>query len=89
MSKGLHILFSGVVQGVGFRFTARHLADRYRLKGWVCNTSGGQVELAVEGNQQSLDSFIEDLKDKFREKITNTEIEEIDFSSEYKSFQIR
>ena len=87
--KGLRVVFSGVVQGVGFRFTARQLADRYDLKGWVQNTSDGRVELVVEGNSQSLDNFIKDLKEKFSGKITNTLIDDINSSGECKSFQIR
>jgi len=89
MGKGFHVLFSGVVQGVGFRFVAKRLADRHRLKGWVKNVFSGQVELLVKGNRQSLDNFIKELKDEFREKVTNVEIEEIDSSGEYSSFQIR
>ena len=40
-----HILFSGRVQGVGFRFTACSLARPLGLTGWVKNCYDGDVEM--------------------------------------------
>ena len=53
----------GVVQGVGFRPFVYRLAHYYGLSGLVRNTSGN-VEIEVEGNENSLKSFIEDLETK-------------------------
>ena len=39
-----HILFEGEVQFVGFRYTARLLAQKLRLTGWVKNLDDGRVE---------------------------------------------
>ena len=47
----------GVVQGVGFRPFIYGLAKKYRLNGWVCNTSE-DVKIEVEGERESLDFFI-------------------------------
>ncbi len=47
----------GVVQGVGFRPFVYRLAQEHNLKGWVRNTSGN-VEIEVEGKEESLESFI-------------------------------
>ena len=47
----------GVVQGVGFRPFIYGLAKKYRLNGWVCNTSE-DVKIEVEGDSVSLDFFI-------------------------------
>ena len=44
-----HILFRGHVQGVGFRYTARQLASRYDVTGFVRNLTDGRVELLVDG----------------------------------------
>lgn len=52
---------TGVVQGVGFRPFVFALAARYRLVGWVRNTSAG-VEIEVEGRPDVLDSFAGDLQ---------------------------
>jgi len=53
----------GVVQGVGFRPFIYRLACEHDLKGWVRNTSGS-VEIEVEGDEASLDSFLKDLESK-------------------------
>ncbi len=51
----------GVVQGVGFRPFVYRLAQDHNLKGWVRNTSGS-VEIEVEGDEESLENFLIDLK---------------------------
>jgi len=53
----------GVVQGVGFRPFVYRLAQEHNLKGWVRNTSGS-VEIEVEGNEESLETFLSDLEAK-------------------------
>lgn len=55
----VHILISGHVQGVGFRFTASHVAKRLAVTGWVKNQHDGKVEIIAEGNQQQLAQLIE------------------------------
>jgi len=53
----------GVVQGVGFRPFVYRLAQEHHLKGWVRNTSGN-VEIEVEGNEETLENFLSDLEAK-------------------------
>ena len=60
MIMAKHISVKGVVQGVGFRPFVYGLATRLDLHGWVCNTSGG-VEILVDGQNSSLDQFIQSL----------------------------
>ncbi len=50
----------GIVQGVGFRPFVFQIAKRYGLHGWVLNTSGG-VLIEVEGAEESLHAFLDDL----------------------------
>lgn len=50
----------GIVQGVGFRPFIFQIAKRYGLHGWVLNTSGG-VLIEVEGKEESLNAFLDDL----------------------------
>lgn len=58
---GVRISVRGVVQGVGFRPFVYALADRYKLRGWVRNTSAG-VEIEVDGAPQALQSFVDSLQ---------------------------
>ncbi|HSY17849.1 MAG TPA: acylphosphatase [Candidatus Acidoferrales bacterium] len=51
------ILYSGRVQGVGFRYTAKTVATGFEIAGTVRNLPDGRVELAAEGLRDELDAF--------------------------------
>lgn len=87
--KRYHIIFSGVVQGVGFRFTARGLADRYRLNGWVRNTADGGVETEVEGNAASINNFVDALCREFSVNISGYKKKELLPYGRYEGFNIK
>lgn len=53
--------YSGHVQGVGFRFNARQVAQAYRVSGFVENIDDGRVRLVAEGETAELDRFLEEL----------------------------
>ena len=46
-----HITFYGRVQGVGFRYTAKYLAQSMDLTGWVENEWDGTVTMEVQGSE--------------------------------------
>jgi acylphosphatase len=52
------VLYSGRVQGVGFRFTVRQLACGFDVTGTVRNLPDGRVELIAEGARAELKSFL-------------------------------
>ena len=60
--QGLRVHITGIVQGVGFRPFVYNLAAHHGLKGWVKNTSGG-VEIEVDGHKETLDMFIQQLRE--------------------------
>lgn len=60
-ARELHI--TGSVQGVGFRWTAKRIADSIGLSGWVRNNADGSVSLALEGGDAEIDEFVERLND--------------------------
>lgn len=53
----MHYLVSGRVQGVGYRASARDVAQRLGLTGWVRNTPQAKVELIACGDTASLHEF--------------------------------
>ena len=57
-----HVLVQGRVQGVAYRAFAYHEASHQGLHGWVRNLADGRVEIEVEGNQTSVESFVDLLK---------------------------
>lgn len=56
-----HILFSGRVQGVGFRYQAMYGARNQGLTGWVSNLSDGRVEMEVQGPAAVIDYVLQNL----------------------------
>jgi len=59
----LHILYSGRVQGVGFRYTTKRLACGFDVTGTVRNLSDGRVELCAEGERAELEAFRREIQD--------------------------
>ncbi|MBR1586397.1 MAG: acylphosphatase [Clostridia bacterium] len=53
-----HITFFGWVQGVGFRYRARHAAELYGCTGWVRNEWDGSVTMEIQGEEESIDQVI-------------------------------
>ena len=52
------VTYSGRVQGVGFRYTAQHLAAGYAVAGHVRNLADGDVELVAEGEADEVERFL-------------------------------
>ena len=60
---GLKILYSGRVQGVGFRYSTKQLAMGFELTGIVRNLNDGRVELICEGMRDELTAFQHAIQD--------------------------
>lgn len=52
------VLYSGRVQGVGFRVTVKQLSCGYDVTGTVRNLPDGRVELIAEGARPELEAFL-------------------------------
>jgi acylphosphatase len=83
-----HIIFTGQVQGVGFRFTAFNIANRYQLTGFVRNLPEGSVEMLAQGSAEAVDDCIRDVEEEFSRYVIETKIEEIPPNPQYKDFKI-
>lgn len=87
--KRYHIIASGRVQGVGFRYFVHNLALEMNLSGWVRNLHNGQVEMEVQGEKDFIFEFEKIIKkgNKYI-KLTSLEIKEIDLIYTDKKFKV-
>ena len=53
-----HIVITGKVQGVGFRYWLHKAAVRNNINGWVKNKISGEVEALLIGNNIEIDNVI-------------------------------
>ncbi len=53
-----HLLISGRVQGVAFRYYTQDIAQSLEIKGWVRNCWDGKVEIVVEGEEEKVKKLI-------------------------------
>jgi acylphosphatase len=70
----LVVFFSGRVQGVGFRYAVRQLAEDDPLTGFVKNLPDGRVELQAEGERRILERFLEEVRSRMGGYIRQAEI---------------
>jgi acylphosphatase len=55
----MHILASGIVQGVFFRVETEKTASDNNVTGWVKNLEDGNVEAVFEGAKEDVDKVVE------------------------------
>lgn len=54
-----HLRISGVVQGVGFRYSMLREAQRLGATGWVRNYHDGTVEAVVDGPEAAVEAMLD------------------------------
>ena len=67
------LVYHGRVQGVGFRYTARSIARRHPVSGWVRNLPAGTVELLVEARAAEMAGFLDEVARHFEGHIGSTD----------------
>jgi acylphosphatase len=87
--KRIHVYYSGGVLGVGFRYTARELAQECRVVGWVRNLPDGQVELVAEGSEETLTRFLDQIQQTMGRFIRQTQAQRLPASGEFSEFTIQ
>ena len=57
--KAQQVFYEGRVQGVGFRWTVKNVAQGFDVTGWVRNLPDGRVELQAQGEAEEVSAFLE------------------------------
>ena len=83
-----HIIFSGTVQGVGFRLTAQRYAGNLNITGWVKNLPNGTVEIVAEGPKEEIEKLCLYIEGYFEGYVLNKKIEWNDAQGCFKDFKI-
>ena len=79
---------SGRVQGVGYRFFAERAAKKAGVLGWVRNLPDGRVETVVEGSDDAIERYLEELRrGPHGSRVTDLAIEDQP-SGNFDSFEI-
>jgi len=83
------VLYSGQVQGVGFRYTAKTIAAGFEITGTIRNLPDGRVELAAEGTRAELAAFRSALGDAgLAGFIRDEQVNWADAENEFRGFEI-
>ena len=77
-----HLIFSGRVQGVGFRYRAMHIAQMLGLTGWVKNRWDGKVEMEVQGTQTRIGELLGYLYEQRYIRIEDIKSEDMELKEE-------
>lgn len=81
------IVFRGWVQGVGFRYRARHAASLYGCTGWVRNEWDGSVTMEIQGTPDQIEQVIRAIRAGRFVRIKDMESKEIPPEEEERGFR--
>ncbi len=83
------ILFSGRVQGVGFRWKTEKFATELQLAGFVRNLHDGRVEAIVAGSIEEIQELVDRLRNEFGAGISEIRRHIFEGADEFTGFSIR
>lgn len=84
----MEIRFHGRVQGVGFRYRAKYMAQSLGLTGWVRNEWDGSVSMEIQGREQLINKLLVGLNQDRYIRIDWMDSEEIPLKQE-RGFSVR
>lgn len=82
-----HFTFTGSVQGVGFRWRARHAAGLHSCTGWVKNEWDGSVSMEIQGEEEDIDKVILDIERGTYVMIENMTVKGLPVDEEERNFR--
>ncbi len=84
-----HYRFTGRVQGVGFRYRARHAAVGMCITGWAKNEWDGSVEMEVQGTEEAIHRMLVMINQSDYIQIDTVECREMPLEEQETSFHVR
>lgn len=84
----VQVIYSGRVQGVGFRWTCQSIARRHPVTGTVKNLSDGTVELFADGDARDVYSFLAEIDRSMSGNIENADIMSVQETEQFSGFRI-
>ena len=84
-----HIIYSGDVQGVGFRWTVQEIANSFGIFGWVKNSPDGTVEALFEGEEGDIKLLMEEVSKTMNRYIHAVRVDWNKPEGKLNSFDIR
>jgi acylphosphatase len=90
MKVRAHVIVSGIVQGVNFRYHTKLKAKENNVTGWVRNLVDGRVEAVFEGEKKCVEKIIEFCKvGPPNAYVSKVEVRWEKFEGEFDDFEIR
>ncbi|HTJ77576.1 MAG TPA: acylphosphatase [Rariglobus sp.] len=83
------VYFTGMVQGVGFRYTVLQVAKEFEVAGCVKNLADGRVQVEAEGDSKELTAFIAAIQERMHGYIKGTERVSALRPAQFQGFVIR
>ncbi len=83
-----YIVFTGLVQRVGFRLEVATLSERLSLTGWIKNREDKSVEAEIQGEKEKIIFLINNMKSLKRAIVKEVKMTEITVIEQEKSFLI-
>ena len=83
------LVFRGDVQGVGFRWRARHAAAGVGATGWVRNEADGSVTMELQGSEAQIDRVFMSLAQGLYIRIEDMDVRTIPAEPDERGFVTR
>jgi acylphosphatase len=88
-TESIHLIIEGRVQGVGFRYFIKDLANSLSITGWVRNLQEGKVEILAEGDKSDLQFLIDQARTGPRGSlVSNVHVEWLPPTGKHQFFMI-
>lgn len=84
-----HIIFSGRVQGVGFRYKVTQLAGHYGLTGWARNEYDGTVTVELQGMEEEIEWIIQSLGQDRYIRLDEISRKRVEYLPDERGFHVR